>query len=112
MRSLTAASSSCEPPRKKRELQVSCGTRTHWEPSSAPSCHVVTAVPSPRDQKAPSLPAGSIQPPQRRQEAADGEHEVLRREATEHIPAGRWPGSGNPLCLDALSAALLAVGGE
>uniref|UniRef100_A0A8B9CUE0 separase n=1 Tax=Anser brachyrhynchus TaxID=132585 RepID=A0A8B9CUE0_9AVES len=54
--------------------------------------------------------AGSIQPPQRRQEAADGEHEVLRREATEHIPAGRWPGSGNPLCLDALSAALLAVG--
>ncbi|XP_040395533.1 separin isoform X2 [Cygnus olor] len=54
--------------------------------------------------------AGSIRPPGCRQEAADGEHEVLRREATEHVPAGWWPGSGNPLCLDALSAALLAVG--
>ncbi|NWZ30408.1 ESPL1 protein, partial [Asarcornis scutulata] len=48
--------------------------------------------------------AGSIQPPRRRQEIADGKREVLQREATEHVPAGGRPGSGNPLCLDALQA--------
>lgn len=53
--------------------------------------------------------AGSIQPPRRRQEVADGKHEVLQRKATEHVPAGGRPGSGNPLCLDALTTALQAV---
>ncbi|KAM9177083.1 separin [Mergus octosetaceus] len=53
--------------------------------------------------------AGSIQPPRCRQEVADGKHEVLQRKATEHVPAGGRPGSGNPLCLDALSTALQAV---
>ncbi|NXK57046.1 ESPL1 protein, partial [Chauna torquata] len=54
--------------------------------------------------------AGSSRPLRRGQEGADGEHEVLRREASEDIPARRWPGSGDPLRLDALSAALPAAG--
>ncbi|XP_032063192.1 separin [Aythya fuligula] len=50
--------------------------------------------------------AGSIQPPRRRQEIADGKHKVLQREATKHVLAGGRPGSENPLCLDALHVAL------
>ncbi|NXI66316.1 ESPL1 protein, partial [Anseranas semipalmata] len=53
---------------------------------------------------------GSSQRPRRGQEGADGEHEVLRREAGGDVPAGRWLGSGDPLRMDALSAALPAAG--
>ncbi|XP_035169202.1 separin, partial [Oxyura jamaicensis] len=52
---------------------------------------------------------GSIRLPQRRQEAVDREHEVLRSEATEHVPVGGMPGSRNPQCLNNLSTALLSV---
>ncbi|NXU21768.1 ESPL1 protein, partial [Thalassarche chlororhynchos] len=45
--------------------------------------------------------------PRRRQEGADGEHEVLQPEAHEDVPAAQWPGSEDPLPLEGtLSSAL------
>lgn len=37
---------------------------------------------------------------------------MLQHKATEHVPAGGRPGSGNRLCLDVLSTALPAMEGE
>ncbi|XP_067170221.1 separin [Apteryx mantelli] len=44
--------------------------------------------------------------PRRGQEGADGEREVLRRDASEDILAARRHGSGDPLHLEALSSSL------
>ncbi|XP_062453073.1 separin [Rhea pennata] len=49
---------------------------------------------------------GSRRPPRRGQEGADGEREVLRRDASEDILATRRAGSGDPLHLEALSSSL------
>ena len=59
------------------------------------------------------FPAGRRRLPRRRQEGADGEHEVLQRKAGEDVLAARWPGGRDPLHLEGtLSSTLPTAGGE
>ncbi|XP_052666207.1 separin [Harpia harpyja] len=50
--------------------------------------------------------------PRRRQEGADGEHEVLQQEAGEDVLAARWPGSGDPLRLEGTLSSTLPTAGD
>ncbi|NXT25755.1 ESPL1 protein, partial [Syrrhaptes paradoxus] len=55
--------------------------------------------------------AGRRRLPQRRQEGADREQEILRQEPSDDVPAVRWPRSGDPLRLEGtLCSALNAAG--